>query len=130
MSDLQKLIEEGQRLLNEAKPQIKSVEVTHDAPEADDPNNHSSHVRYSINGKEHHYELSTQENPKWGVHHVHQTSPDWEPLKSADGKDEPPIHKQKIPKEDFKTHGGHKVHMLLVKNFTDRLHPIEPKRKD
>jgi hypothetical protein len=131
MSDLQKLIEEGRKLLDETKPVVKSVEVTHDAPDPENPGTHSTHVRYALGGNEHHYELSTQEHPKGGgIHHVHKTSPDGEPVKDAEGKEEPPIHHQKVQKQDLKSLGGHKVHQLLVKRFTDRLHPTEPKRAE
>lgn len=131
MSDLQKLIKEGHQLLGEAKPEVKSVEVTHFPPAEDNPGTHKSHVRYTHGKNIHHYELHTMEHPKTGGSHtVHKTSPEGEPVKGADGKYEPPLHLQQISKKDFKTHGGHQLHVLMVKNFTDRLHPSETKRKD
>lgn len=130
MSDLKTLIEEGQQFLAEAKPEVKSVEVTHFAPDEENPGDHKSTVRYTHGKNTHHYELHTVEHPKKaGKHTVHIVNPVGEPLKGADGKYEPPIHNQVVLRKEFETHGGRKVHQLLVRNFTDRLHPAETKHQ-
>lgn len=130
MSDLLTLIEEGRRLLDEARPEIKVVMVTHNPPEADGPGTHKSHVVYTSGGNTHHYVVNTKEHPKKaGTHTIHKVTPEGEPTKDAEGKDEPPIHKAPVAKKDFETHGGPQLHQYLVRSFTDRLHPAEPKRR-
>lgn len=129
MSDLQALIEEGQRLL-EAKPEMKSVEITHHAPEADAPGTHKSSVAYSVGGKTHHYSLATTEIPKQGaMHTVHMTSPNGEPLLGVGGEEDPPIHQQAVDVKALATHGGPEMHKFHVKGFTDRLHPVTSRKK-
>lgn len=134
MSDLQTLIEEGQRLL-EAKPEMKSVEVTHFPPETGTPGaapgtapqTHKSNVVYSVGKKTHHYTLATTEVPKKGaVHTVHMTSPNGEPLVGVGGEVEPPIHQQAVDVKTLAANGGPQMHQFLVKGFTDRLHPVKP----
>lgn len=131
MSDLETLLAQGQNLLAEAKPEVKSVEVVHFPEDPENPLTHKSHVRYKMGKHVHHYDLHTMEHPtKAGSHTVHKTSPEGEPLMDAEGKYEPPLHLQQVTKKDFKTHGGHQLHLLMVKSFTDRLHPAETNRKD
>lgn len=130
MSDLKRLIAEGQRLLAEAKPEVKSVEVTHFPQEDESPGLHKTSVKYAHGKNIHYYELSTLEQPKKaGWHTVHKVTPDGEPIEGDEGEPETLIHNQAVLRKDFQTHGGRKVHQLLVKNFTDRLHPSAPKQQ-
>lgn len=131
MSRLPKLIEEGQRLLAEAKAEVKSVEIVHHANDPENPLTHKTHVRYKHGKNVHHYAIHTMEHPtEDGSHTVHKTTPDGEPLTNGEGQHEDPLHIQQVLKKHFKKHGGHTLHRQLVKNFTDRFHPAEHNRKD